>query len=283
MIYLVVCAAAIPRPSMLSFLDGDKATLLTSQATQLKSSHFPSASILTAFVSLSTNYIKITCHDLLPYGVPFFVALIPVDASLLTTVMGANAVANVVWNNRNATSFTDRLVLHPERYTVPSPLHLQILQSCPALNVSAYTFVCAVPPNLRGSLLRMYLGWGIPIGPGHYAISQFFPAAPLMSNQYPLTLTFDLPRLGTRGARRFLVNTKVIPNVRSPPTMPIVPESAEYVGKAPFDLVTVSNTSSYQLSLNPVPQTTEDLFLTGSMSLAINAANLQVFLRYGLL
>jgi hypothetical protein len=264
---------------MLSFFASDPATAVT-QAIQLNSSHVPSASIVTAFVSPNTNYIQITCHDLLPYGVPFFLALMPVDASLLSTVMGVNAVSNVVWNNRNATSFTDRFVLHPERYTVPSPLHLQVLPSCPALTESAYTIVCTIPPNLRGSLLCMYLGWGIPIGPAQYAISQLFPVAPLMSNQYPLTLTFDLPRLGTRGARRFLVNTKVIPSARKPPAMPFVPESVEYVSKSPFDLITVSNTSSYQLSLNPVPQTTEELYLTGSMSLAINAANLEVFLRY---
>jgi hypothetical protein len=273
---LRLCSAAIlPQPVLVSFQAAD-ATALPANSMRLTSVADENVFISTMTVPANSSFMILTCRDVLPAGVPFLVAFVPVDASALQTLMNSSAVANVMWNNRTATSFTDRLVLHPERYAMPATLPLQFTV-CPALNTSVSSFVCALPPSMRGSLWRLYIGWGILFGPAQYAIPLDFPAAPLFVNQVPLTLTFPMPQLDSRSAKRFVLNKKVVPNVRAPINTPFDPTSPAAVSI--FDANTVSD-SGNQLSLNPVPEATEDLFFPGSMSLARSTADLQLFLRF---
>jgi hypothetical protein len=242
----------------------------------------PNASITSQAVPADAKNIQITCQTL-PFGVSYFVALTPLDTTaLLQLIPDPNVIAATTWNGKIATSFVDRLVLHPDAYPSLAPLPVQMLLPC-QLTQSGNTIQCALPVSIRGNLLRMNIGWGNIVDNTSLALplSVTFPPLPPFVGTTPMILSFPVPQIAYHSVQRFQENKVVYPFTRDPKVLPALfnPKSCSY-----FDgtlNTTVSNQQfGSQLSLLPVSQPIENLYMTGSMFLAQNLSNLQVFLSY---
>ena len=239
-------------------MDSDGLPLLASPPLSLSlaatSAGSPTPSVSTLAVPAAAAFVQVTYNGSSVGAASLVVVLTVIDATTLQSALGGSpAVAATHWNGWNATRFTDRYLLHPDR-TVGSPFPLVML-NCTTVNVNAVW--CSLP-RLQGSLWRIGLAWAH-LYNGALVVMAPISFSSMGSPQAPLTLTFPLPVLQPTSAQRFTVVQPT--NLRLIPTNP------------PYDLAfDVSSTRTVNVngtvSFPSISQASEPLLFQGNFTAA---------------
>jgi hypothetical protein len=211
------------------------------------------ATLLTVAMPSGASQLNLTFDSAhFATNVSYIVLLAPTNAASLRQASANNpTVASSVWQGREATPFGDRFVIHPTT-AVPG----RILASCSAVGSS---LLCTLPVNVTGSLLQLYVGWGVPImgDPSALAIRSLIKSVPLLAAAgLPLSLTFPLPAFDPLSAHHFKANDNFLR---------VVPTGWANDDSSKFDLL-AEDTSSGASVLLPVAQVPDPIFLGGALA-----------------